>query len=233
MEIAKGQEMVSLLIRHSYSHHHLAAAVRFADLAATIEGTRAPLSGTTSVLSSDVDDHRHFVIASIMCTGACVDTAINEVYADADDHRRRFWRRLSTAALDRLKAMRAHLGSQVLRKYELALILADRPPWDPKDPLYRDVKTFTELRNQLVHYTPEWGSGGAESHTGTSAQRFRALLRGRFPLNPFTASGNAFFPDQCFSVGCLRWCFQATLAFMDEFFRRMRMRVPYARARPN
>ena len=135
--------------------------------------------------------------------------------------------------LDRLDAKWRRLKqSPVLHRYRNALVLANLPPWRPKDPVYREAGAFLQLRNALVHHAPEWASGGYETHRGEDAQRFQALLQGRFPLSPFAAIGNVFFPDQCLSVGCLRWGFRASLAFMDEFFRRMGIGVPYAQVRP-
>lgn len=63
------------------------------------------------------------------------------------------------------------------------------------------VCTLNRLRNELTHYSPKWIEGGPKDYT-ENEHGFEEDLKGRFDLNPLTAEGDPFFPDQCMSYGC-------------------------------
>jgi hypothetical protein len=53
------------------------------------------------------------------------------------------------------------------------------------------------------------------------------VLRKKFATNPLAAKNVPFFPDKCLGHGCAEWAIVNSIIFVDEFFRRLGLPVPY------
>lgn len=114
-----------------------------------------------------------------------------------------------------------NLGEQV------ALKLANKPPFDKGAFPYQDVALVIELRNELVHYKPEWQAVpdpglDYDIFYAEAAHRFEKALQGKFDFNPMANDfEDPFFPDRCLSYRCARWAFRATTLFVLMFYYEM------------
>jgi hypothetical protein len=142
--------------------------------------------------------------------------------------------RMTTDLAERLLQRAAEIGpsSAVLRAVDAILgkedlfgslsaitesgYLLDRTPFDRGAQPYQDAQALVNLRNELVHYKPQFRTGASEEPVEV-AKWIKGLADKRFSVNPFTGDQNPFFPDRCLSHGCTVWAWNAALMFCDEF----------------
>jgi hypothetical protein len=101
-----------------------------------------------------------------------------------------------------------------LDKYQIVLALCRRELFNKGKSPYQEVNLLRLLRNNLIHYEPEWVS----SHP----QKIEKQLMDKFELNPFfkKVKNSPFFPFRCLSHGCAEWALRSALAFVDIFYKR-------------
>lgn len=166
-------------------------------------------------------EHRSCAVASILASVAFLDASVNELFASAKHYNLREVgaslqpsdRAALTAAAEMLSANR------LLDRFQLALLLLGRPPFDIGTEPYQDAALLVRLRNGLVHYTPQFRPGASSEPTVSAEARWlRGLESKRFSANPFTGEANPFFPDRCLGHGCTTWAWNAALIFCDSFF---------------
>lgn len=165
-------------------------------------------------------------MGAVTFAASFLEAAINELYADAVDGVQDRIKHLAPAVAIRLAAvwalMKEERGRSFLTKYQVALRLAERAEFARGKAPLQDVEALSALRNALVHFVPEWATGGAGRETdATSSAHLQSRLYGRFDPNPFVAAGNSFFPGKCLGHGGARWAVETAIAFADDFFARM------------
>jgi hypothetical protein len=109
----------------------------------------------------------------------------------------------------------------LLKKFDFALLLREKPLLDSKTRLYQDVDALNMLRNGLIHFKPEW------SHQAQSHKEISKRLESRFPGSPFLRSERSLFPLGWATHGCTKWALESVLAFCKEFERLAAL--PYSR----
>lgn len=213
------------------SLHHIQAAALFSRKASVIE---AAFDGTYN--AGALADHRSFVVGAVMSATAFLEAGINELFADASEHTDSHFKGVDQDIGAVMAAMWS-LGIprtaryRVLEKYEIALALARRSPFDRGIRPYQDVDALICLRNTLVHYEPEWIPSDA-TRAEYEVHHLEKVLRSRFPLNPLMAGGNPFWPDKCLSRGCATWAVESALQFTADFFGRLGVSpLPYEHVR--
>ncbi len=165
---------------------------------------------------------------------AFLESAINELFTDSYDDYTHHIGALDDSLIAAMRAVRPSVSRNRLEdKFALALRLAGREPMDRGAQPYQDFKLSLELRNQLVHWSPESAlAGTADEAPGTRSHRVMQQLSGKgFDLNPFAAEGNAFFPDKCLGAGCAEWMFRSCVLFADEFYERLELEPQYRYSR--
>ncbi|EPD43268.1 MULTISPECIES: hypothetical protein [Delftia] len=221
---------INISMRHYLSIQHLLASALFSKQCQELEAT----AFLTPFDSIERTRHKSYAISSIMVSAAFLEATINELFADcADGH--------STARLSPLPA-RGLMGRlwarsiprtaayPILEKYDIALELNDKEPFDPGINPYQDAKLLTELRNALIHYEPETivAIGGDETR---KPHKFEKRLRGKFALNSLTGAGNPFYPDKVLGAGCAEWAVKTAVDFTDAFFGRLGIPATYDHVR--
>jgi hypothetical protein len=177
--------------------------------------------------TDDQREHRSCAIASILSSVTFLEASINELFASASHPNLEVGGNLAAAERNRL-AGAADLTSnnRLLDRFQLALYLLNSEAFDAGNhQSYQDAKILVSLRNELVHYKPRFRE--VTSEFSDSAKWAKALFQKHFSLNPFTGSGNAFFPDKCLGYGCTVWAWNAALSFADEFYARVGVRPAY------
>jgi hypothetical protein len=92
-------------------------------------------------------------------------------------------------------------------------------------PPCQDVSTLIVIRNVLIHYKPAWASAEEEQ----ADKKILSLQQEKkFSLNPLiSGQSDPFFPDKCLSYGCARWAVNTSIQFVEEFFTKMGLPVPF------
>lgn len=167
-------------------------------------------------------EHRSFALASLLASVAFLETSINELFASADDPSLGFGGSLTEAersALVRGYPLIARNG--LLDRFQLALLITGRAPFDPGAQPYQDAKLLVGLRNELVHYKPRWRPVGNDASDSESESGLtRALSAKRFGRHPFMGAGMPFFPDQCLGHDATSWGWRSALGLVDGFCQR-------------
>ena len=189
------------------------AAAFFARQSAQLEREHQDRDSVTSEVFSQ---HRAYVTGCIFSAVSFLEGQINEVFTDAADDKRDFIHNLgdrifALAEMWELDVPRTAAYS-ILRKYEIALALAEKEAVDRSGMTYQDTKLLIRLRNALIHYEPMSSTSSAKS-SQDEEQRFR----GKFALNPLTGSKTPFFPERCLGHGCAKWAVESSVRFVDHF----------------
>jgi hypothetical protein len=212
---------VSVRSRSYFSILHLQAAAFFARCSAAIEH-----ANTGEHSRSARSQHKCYVVGSVITSVASLEAMINEIFSDSSERYSEYLADLPDNIRTRFARMWAEgiprtARYSILNKYQIALTLAEKEMLDASAAIVQNVTALVALRNQFVHYEPEW----ILDHTTEGAQkekhRFEKLLAGRFPLNPLTGRDNPFYPDKVLGHGCAAWAVASTISFAEEFCARL------------
>lgn len=220
------------------SHYHIRTAACFARQSAAIEREHSGKTWATIYDSGLFAEHRACVTGAIFAAVAFLEATINELFADTLDagaagpvtdlHPEV---RAKMASLWQFESVRRRGGT--LEKFQAALSLAGDPKFDKGSPPYQEVADLIVLRNELIHYEPEWIVGGEQDQERLDkvSQRLRAK---NFPLNLLVPeeSQNPFYPDKCLGHGCAAWAVGCSVAFADQFCTRMGIPSRHDQYRP-
>lgn len=202
----------TLRIKTNLSNHHLRSAAFLARQSAKYE-TRKKV---TEVLKTK---HRAYVTGAITLAIASLEAAINELFREAVDRNKKMFNKSSLKDVLNLLAKLWEIAEErrfaILYKYQLVLTVAEKDIFNEGKPPYQDVASAIQLRNALVHYTPEWDTD-QKAH-----KRIESRLKSKFKLNPFVGSTQSFFPYKCLSHGCAEWVIKSCIRFMDEFYKKL------------
>ena len=170
-------------------------------------------------------NYRAYVSGAIFSSVAFLEATINELLFMAGDS---LMQRTLALPPDDVVALASSVplvlerrGMSTLDKYQLTLAITRRPNLDPGALPYADAAALIGLRNELIHYVPEW------FEPDVKPQKIVARLAGKFRLNPLESelAGDHFL--RYLSYGCARWAFESSLDFADEFFARLGMKPHY------
>jgi len=218
--------------RDCFSVRYIQAASLLCRLGYEVE---TGVTGTCEIPSELVLRHEAFVLNSILSSVAFLESNINELYADAADNAYYFSDPDHEALLrtigERWQNEKNFDRAPMATKYQRILAIAEREQFCESDPVFTDILTLIEIRNYLMHYKREWIVVVNDSSCGTAretgGEKLGNYLRDRFALNPLAHPRAPFFPDQCLGFGCAEWAVNQSLAFTDEFFRRLDLPAPY------
>ena len=205
------QEGSSDQVAASLYRHHLYAARHMADLACELEKANP---GTSD--QDIIRKHRAYVIASVLSAAAFLESSINELYLEVQDH-------IANGSPEnrrRVLAVPAHFWSDtarppILHKYQLALVVADAEPFDEGRSPFRDADGLIALRDGLVHGRPDWRDAHGRR------QNLGRRLRSKFPHNALAREDDPEFPDQLLGAGCAMWAVRVAEKFSKDFCHRM------------
>jgi hypothetical protein len=219
------KESISIKSRTYFSIQHIQSAALFARNAYAIE------KNYDNVFSDELfSQHRAYVTASILSSVFFLEAAINELFADTVESNFEIAKKLNPTTIQLMaKKWRSKvLHTAILQKYQIALALAQKQKFDPEAPPCQDMKLLVKLRNDLVHFEPEWVKNpSSDDFEHDDIHRYEKMLKGKFLANPLTGQGNAFYPDKCLGHGCAEWAVNSSVKFADAFFSRMGLLSPY------
>jgi len=217
-EGASGVSWTDLSDHHRWSVEHLSGLAKSLE-----QGWKA-----TEIHPEWVDirpKHRAYVVGSILTSVAFLEATINELFSHAADTD---WSMPFMKDSPRCREALAQAWSEkdterlpTLKKYDRALRLREPPRRSSSIELREEVKLVIAVRNQLVHYRPEWvAMPGEDALLSDEAKHWlQRKLADRFADNPFTGSDDAYWPEKCLGAGCALWAKRVTEGFVDEFKR--------------
>ncbi len=218
-------------IGRSYSLSHIQHATLFARNSSSIEVEHG---GDLSGLKFH-NDNEAFVIAAIFSTVAFLECTMNEFFSEIGNNKDflKLYGDDKATLINRLWNWKYPRTASfpILQKYQIALTLCDKEPFDTGCSPYQFVELLIKLRNYLIHAEPEditlFTVGEIEPHEN-SFDKLSGGLMGKFPTNKlFENTSNPFFPDKCLGHGCVEWGIKSSLEFTDEFFARIGLVPPY------
>jgi len=179
--------------------------------------------------------HEVFILNSVLSSVAFLESAISELYADAADEAYIFADEKHEALLrligEKWNNTKNFDRAPVLTRYQKILVIAGQPVFDEGDSAFANVRDLIEIRNHLMHYKREWvvvrDGRALEKSEETTTDKFEKVLRKKFATNPLAVKHVPFFPDKCLGHGCAEWAIINSIIFVDEFFRRLGLPVPY------
>lgn len=222
----------SIRFRDCFSVRYIQSAALLCRLGYRIEKDFLE-SGTIS--DEDRLSHEVFILNSILSSVAFLESTVNELYADAADDAYFFTDKKNEVLLqtigEKWRNEKNFDRAPLVNKYQKILMIADKPGFDDGNPVFSDIRSLIEIRNSLMHYKREWivvqkGEISLDFEE-THGEKLERMLRNKFPGNPLAQKNRPFFPDTCFGHGCAEWAVGNSLAFTDEFFRKLELPAPY------
>lgn len=113
----------------------------------------------------------------------------------------------------------------ILRKYSLALAFNAGKNLDQGTQPVQDVDALIRLRNEVVHFRPEW-LGEQEKHEKLSRQ-----LSGKFRPSQFFQN-EPLFPRAWATASFVSWAVRSTVNFIDFFYEEAGLHNPLQKFRP-
>jgi hypothetical protein len=222
----------AIRIRDCFSVRYIQSAALLCRLGYRIEQDFA-LNGKIS--EEDHLRHEVFILNSVLSAVAFLESTINELYADAADDAYFFIDEQNEMLLktigERWRNEKNFDRAPLVNKYKKILSIAGKPPFHESDPVFSDIRTLIEIRNYLMHYKREWivvqQGDIPDDNKETHGERLEKILRNKFLKNPFAQQNRPFFPDTYFGHGCAEWAVNNSLAFTDDFFKRLDLPPPY------
>lgn len=224
-------EHVSVKAKVFFSPTHLMSADLFAEKSRQIE-TAYEETGNQSAR----DEHMIYSSNAVLASVSFLETNINEFFCDIRDGWHGFKDVISP---ENLAAMRKMWDLEVPRtasysivnKYNIALVLAQKEPFDKGGALYRDVFNIIRLRNALIHYEPEvvdiWDTDVKPLPKSSINHKWERTLKKTFKPSPFYPDGHIYFPQRCIGYGCAIWSLRNAVMFADQFYEKIGMKPSY------
>jgi hypothetical protein len=199
--------------RFYYSHYHIMSAAFFARESGEVERENKE----KEVISSDIQvRHRAYVTGCIFSAVSFLESQINEIFTDAADDKRDIIHPLGDKICVMAEMWKLGVPKTasypILRKYEIAVAIAEKGLLDRGDLVYQNISLLIGLRNALIHYEPISSTSTAET-----SQALEEKFRGKFSLNPLTGAKTPFFPERCMGYGCAKWAVESSISFVDHF----------------
>lgn len=192
---------VELRQKSAFALQHLMAAARFSRLCGEVQERNK-----NKQLGPFYDEQIAYVSATIMLCVASIESNINEYLSEPTI----LFPELNSNAQNELCSLIGSLS--IIDKYQKVLSSKGIEIFGRgKQPL-QDIEVIISLRNELIHFHPEWHDE-QERH-----EKLGNKLRGKFELSPFiTEHSGVLFPQRIISHGCTKWAVQKTIEFLDEF----------------
>ena len=192
---------IHLRQKSAFAVQHLMAAARFSRQCGEVQREHIG-----KPLGSFYDEQIACTSAAVMLCVASLESNINEYLTDTA--------RIFPDLTDKQAAEIVDLieGLSILDKYNKTLIIRGSEPFSKGNPPYQDIFALIILRNEFVHFHPEWHDEQARH------ERLGNILNYKFELSPFiTEKAGVMFPQRIVSHGCTKWAVESTLEFVTEF----------------
>ncbi len=192
------------------SLQHICSAAFFSRTAARIE------KDYDNNLTDDVKiEYKAVVISSIFSAVSFLESTINEFFWKSSESPQEMEKSIgkdNVQLLSRLWNLKIPRTARysILEKYEIALGILGKKPFDKDRSPYQDVALLIKIRNSLIHFEPEWVKDEEK-------QKMEKMLSSRFSDSPLVEKTSLYFPHRCLGHGCSEWAVNNSIKFSDEF----------------
>lgn len=194
----------------------------------------ARLKQDDNAVKDIIEQRQIYVISGILCAVSFLEANINEILDAAKTYiylpearpKLEIFKKCEISVIENLAAFKDNLSRKLgtLERYQYALMISNKKPFNNAKAPYQDVDLIFDLRNLLVHYKPEWIESFAEGNSiEKDMQKIEKKLRGKFGLSKSIDEMKPFFPDRCLCYGCIDWVVKSIMIFCDDFFKRMNL----------
>ncbi len=192
---------LTLRQKSNYAVQHMIAATQFSRICGEVQQ-----ENIGKAYGPFFDVLRANVSATIMLCVAALESNINEYLSDPAS----LFPEVPDSARDEFVELLEPVS--ILDKYQRTLSFKGVEAFSEGEEPYQSVKTLITLRNELVHFHPEWHDEQVRH------RKIGQKLEGKFEFSPFLAEGSApIFPMRFISHGCTQWAVNSSIAFMNTF----------------
>ena len=205
MKLQTFKAEIKLRQKSMFAVQHLLAAARFSRQCGHVQKEH-----TGEALGSFYDEQIACTSASVMLCVASLESNINEYLENVSS----LFSGLTAKQGDRFVELISTLS--ILEKYDRVLAIRGLEPFQKGERPYQDVSALISLRNEFVHFHPEYHDEQSRH------QRLGKKLDNRFDLSPFISKETGvLFPQRIVSHGCTKWAVEESLKFMKIFEQRL------------
>lgn len=196
---------IRLRQKSAFAIQHLMAAARFSRQCGEVQKRNVG-----NKLGSFYDEQIACVSATVMLCVASIESYINELLSEPE----LIFPELNDNVQKEACSLIGTLS--ILDKYQRILSFRGLVELDKGGQPLQDIEIMISLRNEFVHFHPEW-------HDKQERHRKLGLkLQGKFELSPFISEETGvLFPQRIVSHGCTQWAVKKSLEFMSEFSNRV------------
>lgn len=200
-------------LRTNLALHHLFAACRF-----TARILQLERENKGKPFGEFWDEILHNALGVLTLSTAALETFANELYFEGNGLKDTFNNKTAEILGDLIDRQ------PVLSKYELILAARTSNSLSYGTPVVQNVQLLIELRNQVIHFRPEW-DGEDGKHAKLSKR-----LNHRFAPSPYL-TGENLFPRAWASGAFASWALNSTIVFIDSFCADSRVSNPFEQIR--
>jgi hypothetical protein len=190
---------VKAAVRVNLSIQHLLAASHFSRHVASVE--QAHMGEPFGAFFEEI---LWFSSACILSCIAGLEAYANELFVDRAEH----FPDLRPEIADKLWELFEQ--KPILEKFDMALLLKQKPKLDRGSRPTQDVAVLIELRNGLTHFKPEW------DHEQAAHAKLSKRLEQFFVPSPFLPR-ESIFPRRWATHGCTQWAMKSCIDFLTRF----------------
>ena len=199
---------INLRQKSAFSVQHLIAAARFSRQCGEVQDLNKGKE-----LGAFYDEQISCVSAVVMLSVASIESNINEYLSEPDI----IFPKLAPSVQIELCSLIGSLS--IIEKYQRILSINNIEVFDKGAQPLQDIETLISLRNEFVHFHPEWHDE-QERH-----KKLGMKLRGKFELSPFISESiGVLFPQRIVSHGCSKWAVQKSIEFMSGFNKKLSLK---------
>ena len=192
---------IKLRQKSAFAVQHMLAAARFSRQCGQIQE-----ENLGKKLGSFFDAQISCVSATIMLCVASLESNINEYLSEGE----KLFPLINEYARNEFITLLE--PSSILDKYQSVLSFKGIDIFDSSREPFQSVNTIIALRNELVHFHPEWHDEQIRH------KKLGKILAGKFELSPFlNKESSVLFPQRIISHGCTIWAVKSSIKFMDKF----------------
>lgn len=192
---------IRLRQKSAFAVQHMIAAARFSRQCGQVQ-----TENLGKEFGPFFDEQISCVSATVMLCVAALEANINEHLSVGE----RLFPHVNESARNEFIELLEPVA--ILDKYQKSLSFKGIEVFDRGGEPFQSVDTLIALRNELVHFHPEWHDE-QDRH-----KKLGQRLAEKFELSPFLKEeGSVLFPQRFISHGCTKWAVQSSIKFMDKF----------------
>ncbi|BCQ06864.1 hypothetical protein JMUB5695_00277 [Mycobacterium heckeshornense] len=170
--------------------------------------------------------HRSHATTAVLSAVAFLEALVNTVWQDAADSEAGkhtpYTDGIPGAAIATMRELwngkdNAKRMMSLLSKFQVALVCAGQEPMDKGAEPYQSVDVLIDLRNELVHFKPQWHGDGEEEAKFVARLRAK-IIQARENRQPI---GQPWYPNKVLGAGCADWACSSVIAFARDWHGRM------------